>query len=442
MPPEKLFDSDPPKVSHLIEGTSLTNSMLSAALAASRTDDNSVSASVLHVDSNDFYGSFDATLRPREFDRIAASNSTLQNFKISQEDETWKLLDNRKFNLDLKPTLFFASDEFTDILIKAGFEETLSFCEMKKILYVEISSDQTTFSELLEIPLSKSAVFKSPLTLQEKRSLMKFLNSSVKSLAFQSAASIGHDRFHEHPEKGTEEISGGSLEFPSWNAFLASFSFSARLKNMVNRGVLLLSEDDPSLLTYKEGLAKVDRFARSIGRFGDCPLLYPQYGSSELLQAFCRRSAVYGSLFALGVGYNENESCLTTGDKIGPEVKIRKEDILNRVYRILAVVKTSESNTESQFIVSNRNLRVLKLGPASLCCPENFAVYHFIYSNEADSNAVNALADKLLREHAIVFRSEFELSTDFGEFLIDDEYLRKVKDIFKSLTGDKQWPFM
>ena len=48
-----------------------------------------------------------------------------------------------------------------------------------------------------------------------------------------------------------------------------------------------------------DGLAATQKFLLSLGRFGNSPFLWPMYGSGELPQAFCRLCAVFGGVYYL-----------------------------------------------------------------------------------------------------------------------------------------------
>jgi len=54
-----------------------------------------------------------------------------------------------------------------------------------------------------------------------------------------------------------------------------------------------------SMPDTKRGLDLIARFLRSMGVYGNSPWIYPLYGISEITQAFCRFSAVYGAIFVL-----------------------------------------------------------------------------------------------------------------------------------------------
>ena len=192
----------------VIDGTGLVESIVSAALSIS-------CRRVLHLDRRDFYGGSTPSM----------SLSQLRNFCECSVDDSLVAFD-RKFLIDAHLRLMFANDEPVDAIVKAGLSDHLSFLPVKKVQWYQNGSYHP-------VPLSKSDIFQSHmLTLVEKRTLMKFLtmNFSGVSLSLQSAAAVGHDRYHSAPELQAEDPRIGS-----WSDLLSPLS--ENLKKMINYGI-------------------------------------------------------------------------------------------------------------------------------------------------------------------------------------------------------------
>jgi Rab proteins geranylgeranyltransferase component A len=52
--------------------------------------------------------------------------------------------------------------------------------------------------------------------------------------------------------------------------------------------------------SFKDGLAKIQIYLTSIGRYGNTPFLFPMFGCGEIPQCFCRLCAVFGGIYWLG----------------------------------------------------------------------------------------------------------------------------------------------
>lgn len=102
----------------------------------------------------------------------------------------------------------------------------------------------------------------------------------------------------------------------------------------------MLDSDKDLTITTRDGLQRIRYYISSLERYGPSPFLYPMYGSSELAQAYCRVSAVYGSTFVLRRGISqvhlqkqENGVEQVKGIKcsVGQDI-VTKHLILNRDY--------------------------------------------------------------------------------------------------------------
>jgi len=67
----------------------------------------------------------------------------------------------------------------------------------------------------------------------------------------------------------------------------------------------MLDSDQDTSISTRDGLLRIRHYVLSLDRYGPSPFLYPMYGSSELSQAYCRVSAVYGSTFVLRRGVSQ-----------------------------------------------------------------------------------------------------------------------------------------
>ncbi|KAH9040584.1 FAD/NAD-P-binding domain-containing protein [Lactarius hengduanensis] len=235
----------------IILGTGLVESIAAAALSKA-------GVKVAHLDHNPYYGGDEASLTLDELARWAdvrsessensgksSSYLTAQRTKFTSISRSGVIPDHsRHYSISLSPSLIPSVGPLISSLIASGVSR---YCN----------------SGLQNVPGSKEDVFKSTLSLIEKRRLMRFL-------VFASGD------FEESKElQGHEQTA-----FPE---FLTSqFSLS--------------SGNDATL----PAMTRLRSYLRSSGRYGASPFLVGHYGGlGEIAQGFCRVSAVNGGVYIL-----------------------------------------------------------------------------------------------------------------------------------------------
>jgi RAB protein geranylgeranyltransferase component A len=216
-------------------GTGLAECIVAAAASAS-------GKTVLHLDTNPFYGSHYSSLSVPELTSFLISNSTASPPPSSTSTTTDipdysivnlitqpvysdveiscfypELMEEnlRKFNLDLcGPRVLFCADKSIDLMLKSGASN-----------YVEFKSIDASFvgdgnGKLWNVPDSRAAIFKDKsLTLMEKNQLMRFFKLVQGHLvATVGAGTSGNDGNGNgngnDEEEGKTKISDEDLERP------------------------------------------------------------------------------------------------------------------------------------------------------------------------------------------------------------------------------------
>eukprot|EP00516_Mucochytrium_quahogii_P004595 CAMPEP_0203762076 /NCGR_PEP_ID=MMETSP0098-20131031/15033_1 /ASSEMBLY_ACC=CAM_ASM_000208 /TAXON_ID=96639 /ORGANISM=" , Strain NY0313808BC1" /LENGTH=640 /DNA_ID=CAMNT_0050656337 /DNA_START=1057 /DNA_END=2979 /DNA_ORIENTATION=- len=311
----------------VIVGTGLTESILSAAMALS-------GKKVLHLDHNDFYGGNQATVNVKQVEEMSVSRpdeirggsldidckeernfclfagSPLVNPEMATE---WATIRNdnsctRWFNIDTSPRLVFCRGETVDMLVESGVSKYVEFKPLEDVLLLDAQD------EPIQVPFSKAAVFKSKnISMGEKRQLMRFFQDTMDRATKESAGGKADAvmvrneenlnqgrslaRPQNKPEKEQYELDNNS----DFTAFLSGpCKLSDRLKDCIMYAVALLpKKPHPGEISTRNGMERVQRYLAGLGRFGKTAFLCPMYGTSELTQAFCRLSSVYGTYFIL-----------------------------------------------------------------------------------------------------------------------------------------------
>ncbi|CAK7355554.1 unnamed protein product [Dovyalis caffra] len=309
-------------------GTGLAECIVAAAASAS-------GKTVLHLDTNPFYGSHYSSLSIPELTSFLNSNSTPPPppppFTATATDSLDYLIVNlttqpvysdveiscfcpelleknsRKFNLDLcGPRVLFCADKSIDLMLKSGASQ-----------YVEFKSIDASFvgdenGKLWNVPDSRAAIFKDKsLSLMEKNQLMRFFKLVQGHLAATvvagSAGGDGNGNENENDEEESKaKISEEDLERP-FVEYLSKMRLPPKIKSIILYAIAMADYDQNDmgvcrdLLKTKDGIDRLALYQSSVGRFTNASgaLIYPIYGQGELPQAFSRRAAVKGCLYVL-----------------------------------------------------------------------------------------------------------------------------------------------
>lgn len=322
-----MADDLPSTYDVIILGTGMVESIVAAAVA--RTG-----KKILHLDPNSYYGQLWATLSLDSFEQWAqtggSSGKTMKgteafnglsekalNYYETQDERDavsdlsfkWNIVEeipdseneakdditatgteysikkirdlSRKFNIDLAPKLLFAKGPMVEILIKSQVSKYVEFLNVNNILiYIDDAIER--------VPCSKSDVFSSKsVNVIDKRLLMKVL-TSIQNYT-------------------DESNTFGEFEGKTFLEYLKS-NLPEKFANFILYSIAAGDQNTPCL----EGVKKAKKFLSCLGYYGNSPFLWPLYGSSELLQGFCRQCAVFNGIYCLN---REVEAIAVEGDK-------------------------------------------------------------------------------------------------------------------------------
>ena len=178
---------------------------------------------------------------------------------------------SRAYSIDISPHLLYCSSDIVSCLATSRLSEYLEFKALEHI--VILNKDTNGEVTLNKVPSSRDDIFTSPLSLQEKRKLMKFLT------------------FASSPQNTDDKSLEDLLSLPEYN-------LPPHLREIITYAIALSPTPD---LPASTALAAINRHLRSVGIYGPFPLLVPMHGGGgEIAQAFCRSAAVKGATYILG----------------------------------------------------------------------------------------------------------------------------------------------
>ncbi|KAJ2345995.1 hypothetical protein GGH92_003804 [Coemansia sp. RSA 2673] len=221
----------------------------------------------------------------RLFDRLSAYITDTQTLseRSSITERLTKLFENdRKYAIELAPKVASCRGELIDLVINAGIGEYVQF---KGVEHNYIVRDDT----VERVPDSKGDIFASDsLNLVEKRKLMKLMTAITDDEGFGQLLCDCEDMGFVH--------------------FLETkFKLSGKLLDSVVYAVARAENRDE--LSARAGCERVQKYAKSIGRYGRMAYLCAMYGGgSEIAQSFCRLCAVSGGTYILSEKVRSIES--------------------------------------------------------------------------------------------------------------------------------------
>jgi Rab proteins geranylgeranyltransferase component A len=322
----------------IIIGTGLPESILSAALSVS-------GARVLHLDPNPFYGSHHATLPLRDLRALAGpcidsppkpsinvpaavapasfgSDAVVAPLQLrslreqvfpfgaaiggSASTASEEHLPKRVF-VDLAPRVVLGAGPLVDLLIQTGVGHYLSFRPLDaSMLYFSAASSSAAdvteeigvqaCGKLEKVPGSRSDIFQSRfLSNVEKRLLMRFLKASSSDEPGVAGADA------------RKAIKAETLEGTTFEEQMDASRLTELLRSFLCHSIAftedLAGPSGTACISAEVGFNAVSAYHQSLIHYATpTPFLYPNYGSGEICEAFCRLSAVHGGTFVLRRG--------------------------------------------------------------------------------------------------------------------------------------------
>jgi len=227
---------------------------------------------------------------------------------------------DRDFNIDTTSKVLFGSSPMVELMIASGVGNYLEFKSFEG-LYFMVGGGGGGQDQIWKVPCSRNDVFNTTmLGALEKRSLMKFhqfvadwgrvnCGTEINSLN-ENELAIGRSLYR--PQNKQLLSSGYNVDAfidRPFQEFLADCKLSPKLQGIIMYA--LCCHEAPMATAAAAGNAPRDAYLThkalndmfmhidSIGRFGETAFLTPLYGASEVVQAFCRMSAVWGGTFIL-----------------------------------------------------------------------------------------------------------------------------------------------
>ncbi|XP_053659096.1 rab proteins geranylgeranyltransferase component A [Anopheles marshallii] len=338
-----MEDDLPTEFDLIVIGTGLAESIIAAA--ASR-----VGKTVLHLDTNDYYGGYWASFNLETFRKCvqpasptdsapeeAINNNFLRlnslptavqngrerwyNFAEKGDVDGWNRekieREYRRFNIDLAPKLLYARGAMVDLLISSNICRYTEFRALDRVATV-------WDGRIMTVPCSRSDVFTSKeVNVVEKRLLMKFLQSCAT---------------YEEDAEAKDELEG-----ETFLEHLQKHKLTPNLVHYVLCAIAMGNERTPC----RDGVAAVKKFLMSLGHYGNSPFLFPVYGCGEIPQCFCRLCAVFGGIYCLNKAIDgiqletSNEGLKYESVKCGKQNITSKNLVVGQGYLSRAIFNTS-----------------------------------------------------------------------------------------------------
>ncbi|KAA8497481.1 Rab proteins geranylgeranyltransferase component A [Porphyridium purpureum] len=236
----------------------------------------------------------EGTFRDSEWPDAVSEQQSMARAPTEIQSNAPRKDDWHDIELDMRPRAVMCSEPLMDLVATTSVRHYVEISAMhavylcpqkaeKETAEVKKASQSSSPPALIRVPCSRADVFQSDsLTLRDKRVLMRMLAES---------------------DSETEGTTPGA-EQPSFLQWLDQHDVPAHVQYVVCSGIAGIDDDDvfcDSNLSKDAGMARVRAFMSSLRRFrGTCtPFVTSVHGASDLAQAFCRLSAIYGTVFRL-----------------------------------------------------------------------------------------------------------------------------------------------
>ena len=250
---------------------------------------------VAHIDPNPYYGAAEAVLTLDELVHWAETRST--NPTEDSEPVHYRVdylspncpSHQKQYSISLSPSVIPSVGPFVSSLISSGVARYGSYKLLGPVAIYRNGKFQS-------VPQNKETIFQDrSIPLIEKRRLMRFLvfasGEFEKSPELQGKEDTSFDHFLRESFSLGEDISQVIM------FSLASCNFSGGEVRMY----LFHLYSHNYLESTSTALHRVRSCLRSTGRYGPSPFLVGYYGGSgEIIQGFCRATAVNGGVYILG----------------------------------------------------------------------------------------------------------------------------------------------
>lgn len=311
-------------------------------------------------------GSYDNKDDGDDDDDDVGDDDDTYNHCIEDIHEHW-----RRFNLDLLPKVLYNKGSLVELLISS---DVARYCEFKLLNRILTPLN----NKLIQVPSSRSEVFSTDcVSLLDKRQLMKFLTT-----------------VSQQPQQLTKDH-----EATPFKTFLPTLNLSPTLQHFIQHAIAMVDDTASTM----EGIEATKRYLDSLGRYdGNSSFLLPLYGTGELLQCFCRLSAVFGGIYCLrrtvaaiivddlnnikgvidSMGQRLSTKWLVMDSSYASDTLFKTPPIKNSISRaILITNKSVEPSKKDALTLCNipggdKNIIMHELSSSSMTCPPNYYVVH------------------------------------------------------------------
>lgn len=272
----------------------------------------------------------------------------------------------RRIEFDLVPKILYSESPTITAIMRTDVTRYLEFRFISRLLAYTTVNGQTTSNanekfhltseknlRIVQIPVCRSEVFKTRLlTLRQKRSLGSFFEWCLH-LTLDNSADTTHFEMNLERCSGsgtnTVNVSNQDQDYEAYkHRPFREFLTENRHLDEVLQQILItnLAMGSKQIIT-KQAIERIRRLLCSMNRFGQYPILWPLYGSSDLTQAYCRMAAVFGAVYCL--------NCHVTKIQYPQDIISSPENSLNSNSSNYIVHLSNNQQVRARFVLLGSN---------------------------------------------------------------------------------------
>ena len=242
----------------------------------------------------------------KQFDKAFGENETTHLSHKTLKDEFMRT--SRACNIDLAPKILFSQSKSVDQLIRAGCATYLEFQNVSDNFF--FSQENQTF---VRIPFSKAEIFQnSSLSFKEKRQLVRVIQFCLSGYDKLSNKEISLRQINSTHINERMDVELSESEFkllcdykdkPIIQFLEQALGIGKHLQDILLYAIGCFNNNQQADAVQAEQVdtfsffERIQRYLRSIGYYGDSPMLSCVYGSSEYAQGFSRTGSIFGNVY-------------------------------------------------------------------------------------------------------------------------------------------------
>jgi RAB protein geranylgeranyltransferase component A len=263
---------------------------------------------IITNENKNINNNYNNNLNPSLSPNPNSNQSPIFNMNFEDLKEFVKTENFRDYNFDFNPKFLYSQSKATSNLSNSSASKYMEFISLKKIYLLENENKNGNNKfKFISTPCTKSEIFTSEdLDLLEKQKLLNFILAVMKLFTDNEGiidvnTTIDFKKNIEMESNILQEMNNNKEE--NYKLFFEKF-YSEKIIKFLKIILANIDPNDENDYKLELVLQRIYKHLSSLQIYDDCPLIYPNYGSSEFSQSLSRVSSVNGGIFIVNENLN------------------------------------------------------------------------------------------------------------------------------------------